>query len=114
MRTKKCQIWCKISFYEQEKALEVSGSNGELSCGCLAFELCVSAAELRVALGGAVVQRSGFFVCFSILSAKIHDLHKPPKMNFWWTAKVLAAGLVLSCSWYCVAVLPLTFVVYNS
>lgn len=66
-------------------------------CECPVFKSCVSAAELHVALGGAVVQGSEFFVCFSILPAKIHGLHKPPIMNLWSTAKVLVAGLV-SCN----------------
>lgn len=61
-RTEKCQIWGKISLQEQEKALKVSRSNGELSRGCPAFEFCVGEAE--VALLRAVVQRGGFFCLF--------------------------------------------------
>lgn len=37
---------------------------------CPVFKSCVSAAELHIALGGAVVQGSEFFVCLSIDACK--------------------------------------------
>lgn len=73
-----------------------AGVNGELSCECLVFEFFVNAEELCIALGRAV-HCSGLFVCFSSVPAEVYNLSKSPKMNFWWAAKVLAAGLV-SCN----------------
>lgn len=51
----------------------------------------------RLPLLGLFFSVVDFFVCFNILLAEIHDLHKPPKIHFWWTAEVLAAALV-SCN----------------
>lgn len=50
--------------------MRVSRSSVEVFCECPVFKSCVSAAELRIALGGAVVQGSEFLFALAFCLQK--------------------------------------------